>query len=267
MPIEVPPAVNYSGQMIALPSLSQDEPREARLQIAAEVTWATMGGATRTVAFDAGNSGLRQISSLKIDNSKSGADVTFVFPDTSETITIPAQTPLAVVPVFSNALSFYALCPNASPTDQTRFLILNYLAPPTEVKWNEAGTLTAAFSPLWTNAPQTTNIFPRGINGTLQFFTYFTAVTGAGAVVSSLGSVSLIDGTGLRIVDSYKQLRNVSGFYDYAFGGLRNGANPIARANPYLRTIQFRDGLDLYFEPIRNWDTQWCSGFARCTVP
>src|SRR4051812_21854302 len=129
MPLLIPQPTNYPSPLVAVPSLMQDEPKEGRKQVPCEILWNIMGGTTKCIAFNLKNNAtleISQISTLKVDNSQSAADVTFIFPDTSDTVTIPAGTPLAVVPVFSNAVQFYVSAPAALVGDVTRFQILNY---------------------------------------------------------------------------------------------------------------------------------------------
>lgn len=146
MALAIPPAVNYPSPLQSFAALSQDEPVEGRRQIPVEIDWGTMGQAEiasdrRTVAFNLqgiNTVNLRQISALKIDNSGCGADIAFIFPDTNDTIVIPARQPLEVVPVYSNALAFYVTSLQPKSADRTRFQILNFAVSPTEIGVSES---------------------------------------------------------------------------------------------------------------------------------
>lgn len=136
MPLTVPPAKNFPSPLIALPSFMQDEPREGRMQVPVEILWGTMGGTSKSVSFNLQQGStlpVSQISTLKVDNSNCSADILIVFPDTGETIPVPAYAPLQVVPVFSNGLQFYVTAPYAGSADVTRMQLLNYRAAPVSV--------------------------------------------------------------------------------------------------------------------------------------
>jgi hypothetical protein len=253
MPLRIPPAANYPSSLQALPSFAQDEPREGRRQIAAEVLWATMGGADKCVSFNLENQGTRgwsQTSTLKVDNSACGADVTFLFPDTQETIVIPAGSPLQVAPIYSNSTVFYVLCANATPEDITRFIALNYADDPASIEFSEAASRPAFVNMDCLNAPSSVNLVAAGINGTLRSLTwYYAQVFGFNPNVSpntSQGDFKLADGTGQVIINSYR----VAAYF---------AATPNQYSVPLLSlpdiNVRFRDGLIITFTPVFGWGT------------
>ncbi len=172
MPLMIPPAPNYPSPLVAVPSVWQNEtPREGSRMVSCEVDWGSMGGASQCVNFNLQNNAtleFSQIAGLKVDNSQCGADVQFIFPDTGDTITIPAFSPADIFPVFSNQTQFFlkVLNTNAQSEDVTRFIILNTLPPPVSVP---VSTAQDAASPLdLVMAAGTTALVLAGVNGTLQ---------------------------------------------------------------------------------------------------
>lgn len=196
MPLIIPPSVNYPSPLTAVPSLMQDEPIEGRKQVSAEILWATMGGARKSVAINLQNNAtlnISQISTLKVDNSQSGADVTFIFPDTSDTIVIPAGTPLAVVPIFSNATQLYISAPLALASDVTRFQLLNYATAPADVPQTTASQTASSGGTVVGGGPVTTQLIAPGINGTLETLQLWFSIATA-PVANTQFVISVQDG-------------------------------------------------------------------------
>lgn len=139
MPIVVPGvATNYPGPLKALTSPFARVPTEGNYQIPAEIDWGSMGGADHVVAFNLANSGdtkiISQLCSVRVDNSACGSDIQFIFPDSSETVTIPAYEPYVLIPLFTRALSFFVASglnnQLVESTDFTRFTLFNFVPPP-----------------------------------------------------------------------------------------------------------------------------------------
>lgn len=202
MPLTIPVSRNYPSPLTAIPSLMQDEPIEGRKQIPAEIIWGTaagqMGGTTKTVAFNLQNNAtleFSQISTLKVDNSKCGADVQFIFPDTSEVLTIPAYCPLAVVPVFSNSKQFYVTALNSVNGDTTRFQALNYQLPPVDIPVSTGQSITSNGTfdfPM--NAGGTALFVAATISGTITNVSIFASAIKMAAAGRQVGV--LLDGGG-----------------------------------------------------------------------
>ena len=110
MPVTVPPAINYPSPLLSQPDRYMQVPPEGARMIPCEIDWGTMGsGGTliTSMSINLQNNSTKtftQICSLAVDNSACCSDVQFVFPDTAETMTIPAYTPKCIVPVFTKAL-------------------------------------------------------------------------------------------------------------------------------------------------------------------
>lgn len=203
MAIVVPgAAVNYPSPMIAVGSYFGREPREGRYTVPAEIDWGTMGGASYVVGFNLQNSGstkaLTQICALHVDNSSCGADVQFVFTDTQETITIPAYSPYALVPVFSKSLQFYVIAGIDSEVvetqDTTRFSMFNFVPPPVVVPTSEEQN-TATFNNITmaNPAPADTQLVATTINGTLENINVSAQL---GFAVTGVAIFQIKDGTG-----------------------------------------------------------------------
>lgn len=252
MPLTVPASVNYPTKLVAVPSLMQDEPKEGRKQISVEVDWQTMGGTANSVSFNLQNNATlewTQISTLKIDNSNCGADITFVFPDTSDTISVPAYAPYVLVPVFSNGKSFYAIAPNAVDGDITRFQILNYEVDPTNIPTatgQEPAFNSSAPLILMSAGAASAQIIPAGVSGTVTGI-YIGAVVDTTSVATSV-TAALVDGDGNTLGRYMNALDASQGFNGTVF----------AMSNLDMR---FSDGLQFNQGPgndipdgnVKNW--------------
>lgn len=217
MSLTVPNAVNYPSPLTMAPSLMQDEPTEGRWQIAAEIDWAVMGGAARSVSFNLQQNATlawTQIATIKVDNSQCGVDVRFLFTDTGETITIPAYTAEAVLPVFSNARTFYVTGAGSLTGDVTRFVLLNYKQDPVVLP-GSTGQENNASGPgpfVWFAVMDdgTDVILPSGINGTITGIYIGVSVDTTTAAAQVTGA--LIDGGGHVIGQYILQLEAMQGY-------------------------------------------------------
>lgn len=244
MPLLIPPAVNYPSPLVAVPSLMQDEPKEGRKQVSCEINWGAPAAilAAKAVAINLQNNAtlnFSQVSSLKVDNSKCGADVTFLFPDTFETITIPAGAPLAVVPVFSNSTQFYVSAPNSLAGDITRFQVLNYRTYPADVPdaQNQQATKVATLD-LGTPGPIT--IIGAAISGTLN------------SVVMGFSYQPNAGSTGVPFQYQFNLADNRAGTSTFVIpssvSGLDNAPiNGVQLLNLTGLTRRFTNGLDFNF--------------------
>lgn len=170
MGLSVPPAVNYPSPLVAVPIRFREPPREGDRAIVCEVTWGTMGGPSFCVNFNLQNNTyleFSQIVALSVDNSACGADVQFIFPDTADTLTIPAFSPKSIVEVFTNQTQFYLLAIGPVPGDITRFTILNSLPPPVAVPTSQEQN-SAVVNNIPANAVTTTTLVPATVNGTVE---------------------------------------------------------------------------------------------------
>lgn len=250
MPLLIPPAVNYRSPWNALPSNSQDEPREGRKQAAFEILWGplNMGGPNNCVHVDlsvqqGASVALTQISSLQVNNSESGQDVTFIFTDTFETIVIPAGSPYELIPVLSNSLDFYVYAPGATPEDVTRFVITNYVVEAASVAQSEANNAVASTSDVWLLAGTTTQLIPAGVNGTIENFQAGTSFKVAFAV-NSFAQVQVRDGAGTIFVPGWK--------LGFSTAGTATGGSTV-QMNFQNWNQRFRNGLIVQFSVIAGW--------------
>lgn len=199
MPISIPAATNYPSGLVAIPSRVLSDPREGNKSIPCEVDWNIMGGVNQSLYFNLQNNAtleFSQIVALKVDNSQCGADVQFIFPDTNETVTIPAYTPDAIVEVFTNQTQFYLIALGAIATDVTRFQILNFLPPPVVVPVSTEQR-TAVVGAISAGAAAATQIIPTTINGTLENLSVQFGVSNPAADSNAIATFT--DGTGKLI--------------------------------------------------------------------
>jgi hypothetical protein len=193
MPLSIPAFDQYQSPMFPLRGLWNSAPPEGDKFVNVEIDWLVTTKSTAVQFSLSGNSpvSLSQIVALSVDNSRSGADVDFIFPDSGFVLTVPAHNQL-VAPVFSNALMFYASAPAAIAGDVTIIQILNSMPPPVpiapSVQQNHAGIAGI------TIANGTTVVVPAGVNGTLN--TISLTVSGSAAGVAQL---ALTDGTGKSV--------------------------------------------------------------------
>jgi hypothetical protein len=132
MPQTVPPFAQFQAPLILRRGLWNAKPPEGDRFCNAEIDWITTRGSLTAVQFllsDNSPIALSQIVALCVDNSRSGADVDFLFPSSGFLLTVAARTQ-GLYPVFSNALMFYAIAVSAAAGDITMIQILNSLGPP-----------------------------------------------------------------------------------------------------------------------------------------
>jgi len=168
MQISVPATLPYKNPLIGVPSRVMLPPREGNKQIPCQIDWTDY--ATGATEINIGNNAtleISQISALKIDNSLCGATVTFIFPDTGETVAVPAYSPNTIIEVFSQQTQFYVVAAEPIATDITRFQILNFLPPPVSVSVSTEQQ-TAIIGNINSGGAGVTPIIPGTVNGTLQ---------------------------------------------------------------------------------------------------
>lgn len=156
----------------------------------AEIDW-LVTTKTNAVQFSlSGNSpvSLSQIVALAVDNSRSGADVAFIFPDSGFELVVPAHNQL-VAPVFTNALMFYASSPGAIVGDVVIFQIFNSNPPPVPIAPSVEQNHGQVVGGSVVNG--TTTLVGAGVNGTLN-----TISINIGASATGSCDIELIDGVG-----------------------------------------------------------------------
>lgn len=157
------PIVTYNNPSAPVASVSFVEPREGKFLIPVEIDW---DGTTKTFLINVQGittQPFSQIVMLDVDNSLSGADVTFYFPDTQDTLVVPAESG-GLFPVFTRLLQTYASSPGALATDVTRFRFLNYRQEPISLPPPEFSDVATALN---LTAAGTTALIPAGVSGTL----------------------------------------------------------------------------------------------------
>jgi hypothetical protein len=196
MPIVVPPFVAYTAPLIPVPCRWRTPPPEGDQMIPVEIDWGNAGPSHAVqIALTSFSPVLfSQVIALSVDNSRSGADVDFIFVDTGKQLTVPAYAQ-GVFPVFTNALTFYCAASGALAGDTTVFCILNCEPPPVAVlpSQEQSHSLVQSIS---LNVAANTAIVPPPTTGTLQGFTLAIDVeTGAAPPVQHV-NLSIQDGTG-----------------------------------------------------------------------
>ncbi len=200
MDIQVPNPINYPSPLVAVPSRVMFPPREGNKQIPCQINWSDAPDGCMLVNL--GNNAtleFSQISAIKCDNSLCGATVTFVFPDTGETVAFPAYSPNTIIEVFSQQTQFYVVAAGPITPDVTRFQILNFLPPPVSVSVSTEQQ-TASASNVSAAAPLVVDLVAPGINGTLQALQVQFGV--ANAAGNSNAAITVTDGNGKQIAYS-----------------------------------------------------------------
>ena len=194
MALRIPQSVNYPSPLVALPTRIQDAAPEGPQFVPCEIDWGGMGGPANCVFFNMQNNAtlnFSQIVALKVDNSQSGADVQFIFPDTSDTVTIPAGSPSTITPCFTNQTQFYVLAPGARAEDVTRFSLQNSMPPPISVAGGIEQENIAAGN-IGLDGVTTTQLVELGVSGTLEAVQLY--VTSAGVTDNFHYILTLEDG-------------------------------------------------------------------------
>lgn len=164
-------AKNYQSPVNWIQSKWGKEPPEGRGSVPMEIDWGVMGGPNNVVSINLQNNSIlpiSQIGGFTVDNSSCGADIQFIFTDTAETITVPAYTPKAIIPVNSNSLQFYVSSPNAIATDVTRFAALNFTPAPLAVPVTEELDVAVFDNIAVVAGAGNTQVVPAGVNGSIE---------------------------------------------------------------------------------------------------
>lgn len=189
MTLAIPqPIKTFPGGSIlpVLPSRSYMEPKEGKRYIPVDITWPA-----GTTTYDMNVQGLTtqpfsQVVMIDVDNYGAGVDVTFIFPDTSDTLNVPAASG-GLFPVFTNSTQFYVSVSGALATDKTRFRILNYLQEPVSLPPPQFNQIAAATN---VTSVGTFPILGPSVSGTLTGWSAsisgFANGAGASGIVASL---------------------------------------------------------------------------------
>jgi hypothetical protein len=227
--VTVPPFDQYQSPLVPLRGLWHAAPVEGDRFVNVDIAW-LVTTRNQAVQFSlSGNSpvALSQIVALSVDNSRSGAAIDFVFPDSGFVLTCPARNS-GVFPVFTNALMFYAVANGAIAGDETIFQILNSMSPTIMILSSQTQNHANIVGASLVNG--TTPIIPAGVNGTLNTldFTVDPGSAGGGA------QLELVDGTG-RIVWVASPSETTSDSQRYSVTGLSvrfvNGLNLVVSSS------------------------------------
>jgi hypothetical protein len=199
--ITIPPFNQYQSPIVPLRGLWNAPPVEGDKFITAEIDWLVTTTQQAVQFAVSANSpvSFSQIVALAVDNSRSGADVDFVFSDSGFVLTVPAQNQ-GVFPVFTNGLMFYAIALNAIAGDVTTFQVLNSMPPPSyinpSIEQNNAGISGVGL----TNG--STQAIPLGVSGTLNTIAGSISIIDAGASAETAQLV-LVDGAGRQLWETF----------------------------------------------------------------
>jgi hypothetical protein len=197
LPLTIPPFDQYQSPIVPLRGLWNAAPKEGDKFITAEIDWlvTTKNQAVQFAVSANSPVSFSQIVALAVDNSRSGADVDFVFSDSGFILTVPAHNQ-GVFPVFTNGLMFYAISTAAIAGDVTTFQVLNSMPPPTYIapsdEQNFAGLLAGNLAVNGSNV-----VIAAGVNGTLHTIS-ITAAIAEGATAGT-AVLQLFDGTGREL--------------------------------------------------------------------
>lgn len=169
-------------------ALTYESPKEGRAYIPVVIGWP---GPMVAKSYEVNVQGLTtqpfsQVVMLDVDNSECGAPVTFLFPDSGDTLAIPPSSG-GLFPVFTRSTKFYVAAPEALATDVTRFRILNYRQEPVALPPPQFTQIAAAIN---VSAAGTTAILGSSVNGTLTGWSCtisgFATSPGASGITASL---------------------------------------------------------------------------------
>jgi hypothetical protein len=215
MPLSIPAFDQYQQPMFPLRGLWNHAPPEGDKFVNATIDWLVTTKSNAVQFSLSGNSpvSLSQIAALGVDNSRSGADCSFIFPDSGWELVVPARNQL-IAPVFTNALMFYASARSAIAGDTVVFQIFNSVPPPVPIAPSVAQN-SASVSPIPLNVPSTTQLLPLGTNGTLN-----TLNIDVQSTVGGVANFFLNDGTGRNIWQTAIEFPATGGTQSFAVPGL-----------------------------------------------
>jgi hypothetical protein len=199
MPITLPAFQPFQGAagQVPLKGNWNRPPLEGDRFISAEIDWITNTGGLNAVQFTVGGNSpvaLSQVVSLYVDNSRCGSDVQFVFPDTGFAPVVPAHD-IVLLPVLTNALTFYAVAATSTGGDITILQILNSYPPGLAVPIKVALSTQASTALTLTNS-QTLQLIPAGISGSINAIAINGQLVGD-AAGNSAAVLNLTDGSSL----------------------------------------------------------------------
>lgn len=247
MPITLPPFDQYQQPIVPLRGLWNSKPAEGDKFALITVDWmvTTTGRAVQFLLSANSPVAISQIVALSVDNRRSGYDVDFIFPDSGFILTVPAYNQLPAVPVFTNALMFYAVGAEGIVSgNSTTFMVLNSMPPPVSINPTSMQTIDVAQTiDMLTGA--TRQLVPAGINGTLNGF-----IISINSSFALGATVELIDGEGTIIWRDSTATPSGGGSQNIAISGLHvrfiNGLQFFVR-NSNAATQQAAANVTLFY--------------------
>lgn len=225
MPLIVPVSVNYPGPLVSMPDRWPITPPEGPRSVGLYIAWGSMGGSGKSIAVDVGGNApaaVSQIVALTVDNSQSGADVSFLFTDTQQTVTVPAYES-GTFPVFTAGTAFYISAPAALAIDATSVVVHNVVPPIGSIPKTEFQAVAVVTGAAPTSG--TTQVIAAGVTGSISALQIGLNVNATAAWTST---ILLQDGNGNNVA------------YAEAGGG---GDLVISLLNLTNMQVRFQNGL------------------------
>lgn len=222
------PIKSFNRKLAIYPALTFREPSEGKMILPLELDWDGAGSTFDINVAAITTQPFSQIVMLDVDNTQSGADVQFIFPDTQDTLTVPAYE-AGTFPVFTGGRLFYVAAPMALASDITRVRVLNYRQEPVA---NPSPEFHNAAASNQINFPvAATPILAATISGTLVGYSIFVGALGGAGGGSAV--ISLKDHTAGTLIDNAPLQLAANG----VFNGFTNQAENFA--------YRFAGGIDV----------------------
>lgn len=194
------PAVtgNYPSNLLIAAPYDWDAPPNDPQRISGGITWGggeVSGGAT-LIQYQAGITKFDKIRGMFVDNTQSGADVTFYFPDTQFEFIVNAGEK-DYFQVATNQTQVIAIALTAIASDKTFFHLFNFSPPPLASN-RSLTTNVAALAGVDLTTTAVTNIIALGTNGTIRGMNVNTAAILGGAAAGA-SNIVLRDGA-LKVI-------------------------------------------------------------------
>lgn len=224
------PIVQLPGGSVlpVLPSYAFREPKEGKRYIPVNLEFDGSGSTYNVNVQGLTTQTFSQIVMLDVDNSQSGAPVTFYFPDSSDTLVVPAESG-GLFPVFTGALQIYVAAPSALASDIVRFRILNYRQEPIANPPPQFSQIATANN---LTADGTHAVIASTVSGTLTGYSINAALNNGSVAAATLVATLKDHATG-NVIDEAAIIVPVNS----VFNGTIMAASDIA--------VRFAGGIDL----------------------
>lgn len=193
--MQIPGFQAYPNAINPMPSRELDDPpaSEGRQYASIEFDWLANGRCQQVNVALSSTRPFSRIVMIDVDNSESSVDVTFIWPDTQATLTVPAGT-CGRFPATTSGTLFYGYAVQAPlSADKTRVNVLNYNSRPVDLSGGQYNSF-AALGNVSLTATGNTVLISAGTVGILTGLTlqHWNAASGAGA---GSATISINDGT------------------------------------------------------------------------